>query len=391
MHKYTRWPPTILLLVGTLAGLAGGCSGSDEASGASPASGDSTTGATAPGEGGASIVLSERDVHTVERDTIESAVAVSGDLKPIEEIVVRARIEGDLVEVPVREGDRVREGQLLARFEDSEQLSERASASADSAAAAGELATATWNAEQADELFRAGAIPERDARAARQAVEAARARLAAALARVRATSSLTRDTRIVAPTTGTIERRLVENGEHVARGAELFTLVRSDVLELAASVPARQAGDIRAQQIVRFSAAGRSFEGRVARVSPTINTANRSLTVYVRVPNADGAVRGNTLATGRIVGRSIPDALVVPVAALRQTSGDGATFVYRLVGDVLEHADVQLGIVDDVSGIAEVTSGLTEGDRIVVGNVGVLGRGMKVRIVTGESPAPLQD
>jgi RND family efflux transporter MFP subunit len=388
VHNYKRWPPTILLLVGTLAGLAGGCSGSGEASGASAGAGDSTAGAARTGS---SIVLSERDVHTVVRDTIESAVAVSGDLKPIEDIVVRARIEGDLVEVPVREGDRVREGQLLARFEDSEQLSERASASADSAAAAGELATATWNAEQADELFRAGAIPERDARAARQAVEAARARLAAALARVRATSSLTRDTRIVAPTTGTIERRLIENGEHVARGAELFTLVRSDVLELAAAVPARQAGDIRPQQVVRFSAAGRSFEGRVARVSPTINTANRSLTVYVRVPNADGAVRGNTLATGRIVGRSIPDALVVPVAALRQTSGDGATFVYRLVDDVLEHADVQLGIVDDVTGIAEVTSGLAEGDRIVVGNVGVLGRGMKVRIVTGESPAPLQD
>lgn len=388
MHIYSCRTP-ILLLIGALVGA--GCSGSGEASGAPPASSDSVAGNAAPGQSGSSIVLAARDVHEVVRDTIESAVAVSGDLRPIEEVVVRARIEGDLVAVPVREGDRVREGQLLARFEDSEQVSDRASAVADSAAAAGELATATWNAEQSEELFRAGAIPERDARAARQAVESARARLAAALARVRATSSLTRDTRILAPTNGTIERRFIENGEHVARGAELFTLVRSDVLELAAAVPARQATDIKPQQLVRFSAAGRTFEGRVARVSPTINTANRSLTVYVQIPNADGSVRGNTLATGRIVGRSIPDALVVPVAALRQTSGDGATFVYRLVGDVLEHAEVQLGIVDDVTGIAEVTSGLAEGDRIVVGNVGVLGRGMKVQIVTGESPAPLQD
>jgi multidrug efflux pump subunit AcrA (membrane-fusion protein) len=53
-------------------------------------------------------------VKTVERGTIEAGVAVSGDLKAIEEAVVRARLEGDLVGVYAREGDHVKEGQLLA-------------------------------------------------------------------------------------------------------------------------------------------------------------------------------------------------------------------------------------------------------------------------------------
>ena len=345
----------------------------------------------APGAPGAqrggppSVVLAASDVQTVKRGKIEAAVPVTGDLKPIEEVNVRARLEGDLVGVYVREGERVRNGQLLARFEDSEQASNRASAEADRAAAKSDLTTAEWNAEQAESLFKAGAIAELEVRTARQSVEASRARLAAAEARVRSTSSFERDTRVVAPTSGVIEARLVENGEHVARGASMFTLVRSDVLELAASVPARLAGEIRPQQAVRFIAAGRTLEGRVARVSPTINPANRSLTVYVQVPNADGSLKGNTLATGRIIGRTIPDALLIPTTALRQPPSGGMPFVYRVANGVIEHVDVQLGVVDDDAGTAEVLEGLAQGDQIVVGNVGTVGRGMKVQIVTGEN------
>ena len=64
------------------------------------------------------------------------------------------------------------------------------------------------------------------------------------------------DTRALAPTTGVVAKRNVENGEHVARGADMFTVVRSDVLELGAAVPARQAGEIRVGQQVHFAAGG---------------------------------------------------------------------------------------------------------------------------------------
>jgi RND family efflux transporter MFP subunit len=323
----------------------------------------------------------------VARGVIEDAAAISGDLRPVETVEVRARLEGDLQGVYVREGDRVRSGQLMAQFEASEQVSDRRSAEADRAAAQSELATAQWNAEQTEELLRAGAVPERDARTARSLVVAAQARVAAAEARVRSTASFVTDTRVLAPTRGVVSLRQVEDGEHVARGASMFTVVRNDVLELAASVPARRAGGIRAGQVVRFTADGRRFEGRVARVSPTIDPVSRSLTVYVEVPNANGALRGNSFATGRVVGRSIPDALLVPTTAIRQGADSTATFVYRVAGERLERAPVRLGIVDDVQGVAEVAEGLKAGDRVVVGNVGTLGEGMRVTVV-GEGSAP---
>lgn len=332
------------------------------------------------------ITLATADVATVRRGTIEEGVAITGDLRPIETVEIRARLEGDLIGVYVREGERVKAGQLLARFEDSEQESGLSSAKADKLAADGEATTARWNLDQTTELYRAGAVAERDFKLAQQTLATARARQAAADARVRATSSLLSDTRAVATTPGVISKRDVENGEHVSRGASMFTLVRTNVLELAAAVPARFGNVVQVGQTVTFNADGRAFDGKVARVSPTVDPVTRSVTVYIQVPNPSDALKGGTFASGRVVSRTISRVLVVPTAAVRQT-GDGQQFVYRLAGKSVDVANVQLGVVDERGGVAEIRDGLTEGDRIIVGNVGTIGRGMQVIIAGEETPA----
>jgi len=336
------------------------------------------------GRGGPVVTLATSDVAAVTRSPIEEGIAITGDLRPIETITVRARIEGDVERVLVREGESVREGQLLAVFESTEQEVGRASAAADRAAAQNELETAQWTHEQNEQLFKAGAISARELRTSEQAVATAKARLAAAEARTRTTGMAERDTRVVAPASGTIERRTVQTGEHMSRGAAMFTLVRGDLLELAAAVPARQANGVRAGQLVRFAADGRTFDGRVARVSPTIDPASRAITVYVQVPNPGGQLKGGTFATGRVVSRTIPDAMTVPSAALRQGQTDGRPFVYRIdANNAVEQATVQVGVVDERRGLTEITDGLREGDRVIVGNVGTLGRGMKVVMAGG--------
>jgi RND family efflux transporter MFP subunit len=358
---------------GATSSASGAVSGSP-----SPDGGRQGSGRAAP-----TITLATTDVARVRRDVIEEGIAITGDLRPIESVEVRARIEGDLVGVYAREGQRVSAGQVLARFEASEQQSGFTSAEADRVSANSELATAQWNLEQTTELFRAGAVSERDYKAAEQAVASAKARLAAAQARLRASGSLVRDTRVIAPTSGVISRRLVENGEHVARGAGLFSLVRSDVLELAAAVPARQANAVTVGQSVHFSADGLAFDGKVARMSPTVDPATRSVTVFVQIPNAAGRLKGGTFASGRVVSRVVSGALVVPSAAVRQSAGEGRPYVYRIAGSAIDVASVQLGVVDERAGMTEVLEGLSEGDRVVIGNVGVLGRGMQV-VIAGE-------
>lgn len=386
---------TPVLALGALALLSlGACKKTGEAAtagAAGDAKGAAAPGATAaPGAGArgapSAMVLGPGDVAQVKPGTIEASILISGDLKPIEEIAVRSRVEGDVVQVLAREGDRVTTGQLMARFESSVQEGERASALADRESAKADVANAQWNADQSEELFKAGAIAERDLRTAQQTLAAAKARLAAAEARLKASAQTAQDTRVLAPTTGIIADRTVEPGEHVSRGATLFTVVRNDVLELEAAVPARQAGELAVGQVVRFASSGLQMEGKVARISPTINPANRSITVYMQVPNRNGAIKGNAFATGRIVGQSIRNALLVPTAAVRQSARSGdKPFVYRIEGGKVQHAEVELGIVDETINMTQVLSGLAVGDQIIVGNVGALGRGMSVRVMSSET------
>ncbi len=332
------------------------------------------------GRGGQVLTLAPTDVDTVTTTSIADGVPVTGILRPIETIDVRARLEGDVNTVSVREGQYVHSGALLASFEAVEMQSAAQSAVADRSSAQTDLQTAIWNLEQTQELFKAGAVPERDVRAAQQSVSSARARLAAAVSRLRAASNTSRDTRVIAPASGTIEKRFVERGEHLARGAPMFTLVRNDVLELAAAVSEKRASVIRQGQPVEFTANGMSFTGRVARVSATIDPTSRAVTVYVQVPNGNGTLKGGTFASGTVVARTIANAIVVPIAAIKQ-GVEGRSLAYRIVSRKLEEATVTLGVRDDRAGVIEVTSGLNAGDVIITGNVGTLGKGMKVDII----------
>lgn len=365
-------------LAALFASTVSACSSKPEDAKAAPA----TRAGEAPpvGRGGQSLTLSPSDIDTVRARAIADGVPVTGSLRPIETIDVRARIEGDVSNVTVREGEYVHAGQLLATFESIEQQSATQSAIADRSSAQTDLQTANWNLEQTQELFKAGAVPERDVRAARQAVSSARARLAAAESRLRSASNTSRDTRVIAPASGTIEKRFVERGERLSRGAQMFTLVRNDVLELAAAVPERRASVIKVGQPVEFAANGLSFTGRVARVSATIDPTSRAVTVYVQVPNANGALKGGTFATGTVVARSIANAIVIPTSAIRQGL-NGQTRVYKIVDGKLEESTVELGVRDDRTGVVEVTSGLKTGDVIITGNVGTLGKGMRVEII----------
>lgn len=381
------------LLLGCLVALTLGCDGSE---GDSPSAASAATAAESPAptpsaspaaRSVGSVVLSSADLYTLAPGLIEEGVAISGGLRPVETLSIRARLEGDVLEIPVREGDAVARGALLARFESTEQEAALRSTEADRLAAAADSATATWDLEQTRELFAAGAVPERDLRAAEQQAATALARLAAADARLRSAALLARDTRVTAPVAGVIERRTIERGVRAQRGAELFTLVRTDVLELTAAVPARRAGGVRVGQAVRFNADGRSIQGKVARISPTIDPASQSVTVYVQVPNRDGALKGNTFATGQIIERALQNQLLVPQTAIRQPAGDDTQpFVWRLAGGALERAVVRLGIVDEAQGVVQVLEGLSAGDQVIVGNVGMLGVGMQVQLIGGEAP-----
>jgi membrane fusion protein, multidrug efflux system len=335
----------------------------------------------------ATVVLGATDVAKVAKGSVESGIPIAGDLRPIETLSLKSRLEGNVEQVYVREGDRVTVGAPLARFENVDFESALRSAEADAISQKTAATTAQWNYDQSKDLFKVGAIAERDLRATEQAAVAAKAQQAAAESRLRTAQTQLRDTRILAPVTGTIQFRRVQGGEHVLRGSELFTLVRNEVLELTASLPARRANDVKPGQPVRFLADGKSFTGKVARVSPTIDPASRSVTAYVQIPNPRGELKGNTFSSGQIIAQTLTGVLVVPQAAVR-TGQDGKPYVFRITGGELEQVNVNVGVIDEAAGIAEIKDGLQVGDQVVIGTPGTLGRGMKAQIIGSERGGP---
>ncbi|MEO7040728.1 MAG: efflux RND transporter periplasmic adaptor subunit [Gemmatimonadaceae bacterium] len=356
--------------------------------GCSSSSADTGTSATTAGAATSSktrtVAVSPSDIATIHLGSLSDGIPITGLLRPLETVDVHARIDGDLTGVFVREGQHVSKGQLLAQFESVSQQSGAASARAGQAASKADLSQTEWNLKQSGDLFHAGAISEADYRASQQAVDAARARLAAASAAVAAADIIERDTRVVAPLTGVIDKKLVDMGEHLSTGAPMFTLVRSQTLELAATVPERRAAAIKIGQNVSFSAQGLDFTGKVARVSPTIDPNTRAITVYVDVDNSSGALKGNSLATGDVIASTVNGALLIPTTALHQTADSGKTYVYRVNTGHIEQVYITLGVVNDQAGLAQVLSGVTTGDKVMVGNLGTMSPGTEIQIIGGD-------
>ena len=220
---------------------------------------------------------------------------------------------------------------------------------ADRVAAQRDLANAQWNARAERRALQGGRHRRaRSTKSSQQTVAAARARLAAAEARLRATATRRATRASLAPTSGVVEKRCVEPGEHVARG-------RVDVHHRAQPTCSSSRPPCRRGRPTRYASArsctssptGASFDGRVARVSPTIDPATRAVTVYVQVPNAGGALRGGTFATGRVVSRTVNNVLAVPTARAAPVAGRRQPFVYRIDGRRSNVAPVQVGVVDE--------------------------------------------
>jgi multidrug efflux pump subunit AcrA (membrane-fusion protein) len=106
--------------------------------------------------------------------------------------------------------------------------------------------------------------------------------------------------------------------------------------------------------------------------------------VYVDVDNSSGTLKGNSLATGSVIASTVTGVLLVPTTALHQTADSGKTYVYRVNTGRIEQVYITLGVVNDQAGFAQVLSGLTTGDKVMVGNLGTLSPGTEIQIIGGD-------
>jgi RND family efflux transporter MFP subunit len=351
-------------------------------------------------------------VEPVRSTQVARSLNVTGTIAARDLISVLPQTNGlQIRQILVREGESVREGQVMAILDDAviRAQIDQASANIESAQAVvgqrqaalaqarASLAEAERNLQRYEQLARNGAISrqELDTRAtatatAREAVRVAQANISSAEADVRSSRAGLQQlqtqlgqTVVRAPASGLVAEAISKIGDVASGSQPLFSIIQNNALELAAQVPAVQLPQVKVGAPARVTSDTDSrvqLQGRVREIAPLVDTQSRQATVRIDLPPTS-LLRPGMFARAAITSATVPGITVPAKAVVPQPDGNGRVFV--LVGeDTVQARSVELGeVLND--GNIEISSGLNSGDRVVVSGAGYLNDGDRVRVVEG--------
>ena len=110
---------------------------------------------------------------------------------------------------------------------------------------------------------------------------------------------------------------------------------------------------------------GQNFQGKVERISPAADPVTRQVSIFVTIPNTAGRLVAGLFAEGRVANQS-RHGLILPANAVN-TDDPKQAWVLRVSNGKAERVSVAIGLRDPQTERVEVTSGVKEGDRVLVG------------------------
>lgn len=307
-------------------------------------------------------------------------IAASGSVTAWQESIIGAEVGAlKLDEVLVNVGDVVRQGQVLARFNDETTRATLAQVEASVAMAEANLALARDQADRARRLDGTGTVSHETLLQYEAAEKTSVAQLASAQAQLASQRLNLQHTQVLAPDDGLISSRSATVGAMLGGGAELFRMIRQGRLEWRAEVPTDRLGSIAPGQEVTLRPAGHPpVNGRVRQVAPKVDAGTGSGTVYIDLPEP-GTLKAGMYAVGDIRLSESP-ALHVPESAL--VYRDGYTYVMKVDANRRVHrlkvttgrrqgttVEIVQGVTADDQLVASGGSFLIEGDTVLVSPV----------------------
>ncbi|PYS90538.1 MAG: hypothetical protein DMF64_14720 [Acidobacteria bacterium] len=218
--------------------------------------------------------------------------------------------------------------------------------------------------------------------AARQnyaAIQTARAAAEAAKAQVEQAQKAIRDAVVYAPIGGYVADRPADVGEYVTTASKIATIVRTNPLRLRIDIPEQFIPVVQTGQSVTVTTsayADRSFNGRIARISPNVTATSRTLTVEAEVDNGENLLKPGQFATVRILLPKAEPAVLVPARAVRTEQGISRLFIINKDGRA-EDRVVQTGQAE--GDLIEIKTGVQVGELVATSNVEQLKDGVQVR------------
>jgi membrane fusion protein, multidrug efflux system len=299
-------------------------------------------------------------------ETTEEAV---GSLEGLIDATVAAEVVARVIKVHVVDGEQVKQGQLIATLDASDFAMQRNEAQAEIARIDALLEN------QAKVVARNQALVDKkfisqnavDTEVAQEKV--LKEQLAAAKARVGSINHDSSKTKVVAPVSGTIEKRSVGAGDFVRIGDPIVQIVSKQKLRAHLPFPEQIASKIKPGQKVRLStpASKAVVETVVHEMKPMVTEGSRSIDVLADINNQIDWQPGASV-TGVVVLGEQPAALMIPEQSLVLRPAGEVAYVVR--NNVAHQAVVKTG--QHQNGMIEVLEGLQANDVIVVDGAGFL-------------------
>lgn len=351
----------------------------------------------------------------IEKRDITQIVSANGKINPIEQVILRPEVTGEIVDLPVEEGDHVAKGQLLIRLKPDQYIARRnqAEASLQSAQANLKVRKATLDQVEAEYqrmkgLYEKGLASDSELELSKASFLQNEGMYEAQLAAVSQMHESYNDavvelskTTIYSPIEGTISELNVEMSERVlgssfSQGTHLMTV--ADLTQMEATVDVDEndvvlisVGDTAKIEIDAFS--DRKFLGKVTQIGNSAQTTGLgtqdevvNFEVKIKLLDVDPNIRPGMSCDSDIETETKLDVLAVPIQSVTarvEKKEDSAEdeesnnqkkitkapkpveIVFIKDNDVAKRLDVKTGISDDT--YIEVTSGVEEGQEVISG------------------------
>ena len=362
-------------------------------------------------------------VAIVQRGSIAQVLTLAGQFQPYQVVDVHPKVSGFIRNIYVDIGDRVHEGQTLAILEVPELKAQLSGTVSEVARSSDEITRAQHEVQRAESTHAAlkadydrllqtsqaqpGLVAQQeldDAQAkdlsSAADVDAAKAALAAAQKGMEVSradnqrvSALERYTNVVAPLDGVIIWRYADTGALIQSGINsnsqdlpIVKLAQSAILRLRLPVPEAYVRYVHLGDPVqvRVDALGRTFTGKIVRFTRELNFETRTMETEVDVPNPDLTIDSGMYANAMLRLNHADHVATAPVGAL--VLHDNQEQVLVLDSDNRVHArTVQVGIRG--TQLAEILSGLSVGDRVILAAQGKYTENESVTPVVANTPA----
>jgi RND family efflux transporter MFP subunit len=342
---------------------------------------------TATNTGTASELLAA-NVSTLELQTLLHTLPVSGNLKALNTVTIKARAAGELLMLNGREGDSVKAGQTVAKIDPSEFQRKLRQAEQQADAAKSQIDIAQRQFDNNKALVDQGFISKTALEASEATLLGAKATYNAASAGADVARKSLDDTVLISPINGQIAARLAQPGERVSIDQKLLDIVDLSSLELEATLSPADSIEVRVGQTALLTLEGNDVpvNAVVQRINPNVQANSRSVLVYLRLQNVQG-LRQGLYGQGQLE-LDRQQVLALPLEMVRTDKPQ--PYVQMLVNGQVVHQNVTLGkrgniSKDDATVWVEV-KGIDKGAQVLSSRAGSMREGLRLNIVSAPAP-----